>query len=192
LTNQEKLDLFSIELNYIKTPKIREWVEIALTIVPDYFFSIPASSTGKYHPQYALGEGGLVRHTQAAVGIAQELFRVEMFGFNEIEQDCITAALILHDTYKSGINHERFTVTEHPIVAVEQFNKHTELTNLLTPEQYKIIFDCIAHHMGQWTTDYRSKREVLEKPKTKIAKIAHLCDYIASRKCLEFVRGNAG
>jgi hypothetical protein len=186
MTNQEKMDIFATELNYIKDSKIREWVETALTIVPDYFFSVPASSTGKYHPQYALGEGGLARHTQAAVGIAQELFRVEMFSLDEMEQDCITAALILHDTYKSGTDHCRFTVTEHPLVAVEQFSKHQQLTNVLTPRQYEMIFDCIAHHMGQWITDYKSKREVLEKPKTKIAKIAHLCDYIASRKCLEF------
>ena len=41
--------------------------------LPDYFFEVAAASTGKYHPKYAQGEGGLVRHTKAAVKIAYEL-----------------------------------------------------------------------------------------------------------------------
>lgn len=161
-------------------------MKTALTIVPDYFFTVPASSSGTHHPQYALEEGGLARHTKAAVGIAQEWFRLEMFGFDGEEQDCITAALILHDTYKFGLNYEQRTVTERPLVAVGQFSQHAKLTNRLTQKQYAMIFDCIGHHMRQWVADFKTRRRVLHTPRTKMAKFTHLCDYIASRKCFEY------
>ena len=37
--------------------------------------------------------------------------------------------------------------------------------------------------MGYWTTDYDGN-EVLEKPKTKYQNFVHMCDYLASRKCI--------
>ena len=44
-----------------------------IELLPNYFFEVPASSTGKYHPEFALGDGGLIRHTKVAVRIAYEL-----------------------------------------------------------------------------------------------------------------------
>ena len=38
-------------------------------------------------------------------------------------------------------------------------------------------------HMGSWTKDYNGE-EVLEAPKTKYQNFVHMCDYLASRKCL--------
>ena len=40
--------------------------------------------------------------------------------------------------------------------------------------------------MGPWTTDYQGK-EVLEKPKTKYQNFVHMCDYLASRKCINIL-----
>ena len=37
--------------------------------------------------------------------------------------------------------------------------------------------------MGPWTKDYNGV-EVLEKPKTKYQNFVHMCDFLASRKCL--------
>ena len=48
------------------------------------------------------------------------------------------------------------------------------------------IANCIHSHMGKWNTDYRTKREILPKPKTVVEKFVHTCDYLASRKYLEF------
>lgn len=62
----EKQETFKKELSLIKNENIRNFVKEFLNTVPDYFFTVAASSTGKYHPNYALGEGGLVRHTKAA------------------------------------------------------------------------------------------------------------------------------
>ena len=45
-----KSDIFNKELGYIKNEKYRENAKIYLNLLPDYFYEVPASSTGKYHP----------------------------------------------------------------------------------------------------------------------------------------------
>lgn len=39
--------------------------------------------------------------------------------------------------------------------------------------------------MGEFNKDYRSKKEVLPKPKNKMQNIVHLADYLSSRKYFE-------
>ena len=61
-----KVEVFENELVYIENEDIRDSLRTMIEKIPDYFFTIPAASTGKYHPQYAQGDGGLVRHTKVA------------------------------------------------------------------------------------------------------------------------------
>ena len=53
-----KSDVFNTEINYIKDKRLRDNLVIILNMLPDYFYEVPASSTGKYHPSFSLGEGG--------------------------------------------------------------------------------------------------------------------------------------
>ena len=141
----ERLD-GSMEQQFSHNAKIiAKFATYCVNNLPDYFFTVPASSSGKYHPSYALGDGGLVRHTKAAVSIAHELFNLEMFPFTNEEQDLIIVSLILHDGLKQGDGNGKRT----------------------------------------WNTSKYSKVE-LPKPKNKFQKYVHLCDYLASRKYLEF------
>ena len=55
----DKTRVFAKELLLIEDKYIRETTEKIITELPDYFFRTAASSTGKYHPKYALGDGGL-------------------------------------------------------------------------------------------------------------------------------------
>ena len=66
-------EIFNKELTYIKDKRIRNSLITILDRLPEYFYEIPTSSTGKYHPAFSNGEKGLVRHTKAAVRIAKEL-----------------------------------------------------------------------------------------------------------------------
>lgn len=85
--------MFKIELGNIKSEKLHDFIEYVVNLLPDYFFEVAASSTGKYHPKYSLGEGGLVRHTKAAVKIAKDLMNLEQYRFSEDEKDVIIASL---------------------------------------------------------------------------------------------------
>lgn len=175
---------FSKELEYIKSEKIKNACQKMIELLPDYFFEVPASSTGKYHPEYALGEGGLLRHTKAAVRIAYELLNDPCIGdkYTQDEKDLMIMALILHDGLKSGLNHEKYTRFDHPILISDYIMDNEEELGLEV-EEIEFLCDAVKTHMGSWTTDYNGV-EVLEKPKTKYQNFVHMCDYLASRKCL--------
>lgn len=179
-----KAAVFSKEMNWIKSEKIREFVADELERLPDYFFEVAASSTGKYHPSYALGEGGLVRHTKAAVAIAKDLLGLEMYGrYSAEDKDIILAALILHDGMKHGTAGGKYTVATHPIEMADFIQ--TDCAKRLGEEICDKLYSSIAAHMGQWNTDYKTNKEILPKPQTAMQKFVHQCDYLASRKYLE-------
>lgn len=176
----DKQGFYNTELNFIKNEEIRNWTIKALNSLPDYVFYIAASSTGKYHPSYALGDGGLVRHTKAAVRIAADLFK--LYNFTDEEKDIIISALLLHDGTKKGMNESDYTVHEHPVIVCNHLREQEFFNDI---PQAEIICEGIISHMGQWTTNKYSK-VVLPKPETEVQKFIHLCDYLASRKYLEF------
>lgn len=177
----KKTNVFADELALIQNPVIKAFTEKCLENTPDYFFKVAASSTGKYHPEYALGEGGLIRHTKALIYFAKELLVLEQYRnkFSSDEKDIIISAGILHDSFKHGKEYSKYTITEHPLVAA-QFVKDMATTDEM-PFAEKIA-EAIAAHMGEWNTDYKSREEVLPKPVTEIQQFVHMCDYLASRK----------
>ncbi len=181
----DKLKLFEREINYIKKETYKENLKILINLLPDYFFEVAASSTGKYHPKYALGEKGLLRHTKAAAKIAYELTKNNTIGstFTNDEKDLMIIALILHDGLKLGINKEQYTRFDHPILMANYIRDNIDKTTFETSE-IEFIASCIETHMGEWTTDYNGN-EVLEKPKNKYQKFVHMADFLASRKFLE-------
>lgn len=200
-----RFSTFSRELDLIHTSSIRSLTEYCLATVPDYFFTAPASSSGKYHPTYALGEGGLVRHTKAAVAIFRELVKADVpmwyqyidrdslgipLDAQEINDICVPA-LILHDTFKLGVPspdgkiHEH-SCHEHPLLAaqhVEQAISKFHFT-LHESEVVSMIPYVIASHMGKWNLSPYSSY-ILPAPTSWIARLVHLCDYLASRKYIE-------
>jgi len=184
MTNEEKITCFTKELILIRDEKIRKFTIEAIKSIPDYFFTIPASTTGKYHPSYALGEGGLLRHTRAMAMVACELFRMERWGFSEHDKDLILSSILLHDGWKLGDALTSFTVDIHPAFAVNAISENENLSKILSNEDKEFIKSCVHSHMGQWNKD-KSGKVILPKPATPAQEFVHLVDYICSRKCLE-------
>jgi hypothetical protein len=183
---KEEVKIFSYELSQIKDSKIREFTVKALENAPEYFWHVPSSSTGKYHPTYALGEGGLVRHTKATVRFALEMFNFHsMQNYDDLYKDIIISALLLHDTYKHGKNDSKYTVTEHPLIASKAIRENEELCAIISKNILETILHGIETHMTEWNTDYKTGKEVLPLPRYGYQKFIGLCDYLASRKCIE-------
>ena len=180
----DKVSKLKTEIEYIKNSRIRKACEEMVKLLPDYFFEVPAASTGKYHPAYAAGEGGLLRHTKAAVRIAIEILSDPSTGdkYTSDEKDMMIMALILHDGLKSGVPKEKYTRFDHPLLMADYIMDNEEVLGLEV-EEIEFICDAIKTHMGPWTTDYNGV-EVLERPKTKYQNFVHLCDFLASRKCI--------
>jgi hypothetical protein len=181
---------FEEELQMIQNEEVRNCVIEVLKNVKEEFYHAPASSSGKYHPEYALGDGGLYRHTKAAVKIANDILSLEWFNkeFTDDDKDVIIAAIILHDTCKSGKDWDnKYTMHTHPIQAgdlVEDTLRDTEHRGI-----GEEIARLIRSHMGQWNEPGRwnkyNDRTVLPKPEELDEFVVHLCDYLASRKYLE-------
>lgn len=186
--------MFTQQLELISDENIKEAVSRTLKKAPSYFWEMPASTSGKYHPAYTLGEGGLVRHTKAAVKIACCLLDLEMYSSLRIQsKDEIIAALILHDCAKKGLDGGEWTILEHPLCSAKLFEgacqefisdnykqmTQAELTNFIC--RTKNIARMIRSHMGQWNTD-KLGTKILPKPITKEEKFVHQCDYLASKK----------
>ena len=180
----EKIKELQTEINYIKNKKYQDNLKILIELLPDYFFKVPASSTGKYHPKFTLGDGGLLRHTKAVSKIAYELYNNESITgcFNQNEKDLMMFGIILHDGLKHGINYNEYVVFDHPLVMCE-YIKDNKNKLTLTDNEIEFLINVISSHMGPWTVDYKGN-EVLPKPVNKYQKFVHMCDYIASRKFL--------
>ena len=180
-----KTELFKTEINYIKDENNKKDLEYLIENLPDYFFEIPASSTGKYHPEYALGEGGLLRHTKVVARFAYELLSNPSIGnkYTKKEKDLMIIACILHDGFKSGKVKEKYTRFDHPLICAEYVRDSIDKLSM-SKDDVELIASCIETHMGPWTTDYDGT-EVLSPPQTIYQNLVQMCDYLASKKFIK-------
>jgi len=178
----EPISVFGWELDKIVNEQWRSMCALALYRAPNYFWTAPASTSGKYHPRTSLGMGGLINHTKAAFLVAENLFTNETCApFTDEQKDIIRIAIILHDCCKQGFDGLGHTAPNHPMLV-------RSLLKVFEPEDLEVVWDdicgCIDSHMGQWNTN-KEKVEILPKPQTEMQKFVHLCDFIASRKDIE-------
>lgn len=179
-----KEEMFLDELGYISDDSLADALLNIINMLPDYWFHEAASSSGKYHPEYSLGEGGLLRHSKAAMRIGFDLLNDPSIGdkYSSHEKDLMLMAILVHDGLKRGLPAERHTRFDHPILMANFIVDNAKEIGL-NKDDAKFMADTIKTHMGPWITDYDGN-EVLEKPKTKYQNFVHLCDYLASRKFL--------
>ena len=172
-TSKTLNELLSYEVAQIDDYNIREFVKMTLDTVDPIHRIKPASSTGKYHPKYAAGEGGLIRHIKVTVRNVIELIRATPAVENE--KDELIAAAILHDMWKypEGRDHE-FTAFDHPALGGQWCNDHG----------FDTIGRLIAAHQGIWTTSRQMPGFENEQPRKFDEWILHYSDLMASRAYL--------
>lgn len=172
----DRIRIFEKELGFIEDPTHREFISNIIEQLPDYFFTVPASSTGKYHPQVSLGEGGLVRHTKFATRIATDLLQLEFCKSvtSPFVRDVVIGSLLIHDGLKHGSNENKYTLAEHPVLIAELVRQQQVESGEL--EEYKqAVALCVSSHMGEWNTDFRTQKEILPKPENNIQ---FFCTYL--------------
>ncbi|NQT66176.1 MAG: HD domain-containing protein [Actinobacteria bacterium] len=172
-TKTKEKEELNERISLIENGIIKTFVIECLNITPKYFWRIPASSSGMYHPVISLGIGGLVRHTIKAVDYGVSL--CEKNSILGLTRDKIIASLILHDTCKAGVkdveNH-----SDYPVHAYLPRKYYKKIAEKFLPKISNEIFDLIDSHMGEWS-EYPEKI-----PETREQKIVHFADYLASRK----------
>ena len=167
MNEERKLNLDE-ELAQIQNPSIRLFVTKALEHVPEYFWHVPASASGRFHPLDTLGDGGLVLHTKRVVYLATEVAKV--FKIEGEKLDVLRAAAILHDSFKNGLVDEDHTEEDHPLIVRHQ------LKDLASETPYfEEIMNAIECHQGLWGP------QPLRMPKNPLEWSLHIADFIASR-----------
>lgn len=171
---------FERELNLIVNEDLRMAVKSYMEeATPDYFWTDGASSSGKYHPKFSQGDGGLVRHTKAVVMFAEELLRMSSYAYMREEyKDYVIAACILHDTAKYGISeYDKAEYKNHASNAAKAFAEYAEQVMDYKPSEF--LLNAIIAHMGQWSTEKEYR------PFTNIDRCVHMADYMASRSFID-------
>lgn len=171
---------FEKEIELIESEDLRMFVKTYLEdYTPKYFWEIGASSSGKFHPNFSQGKGGLVRHTKAVVMFAEELLRMSSYAYMRAEyKDYVIVACILHDTCKYG-SHEfdKKEYANHAQNAAD--NVRIAWFDYFGSEVPFLLYNAIVSHMGQWS------KNVEDRPFTNVDRCVHLADYMASRSFID-------
>lgn len=174
---------FTKELALITDNEILSLTEKLIKHFPAPFWSKPASSTGKYHPNSSAGEGGLVIHTKQVFWIAKTIIDTCLF---DINPDIVLSACLLHDGWKYNES-SCWTLKNHATIAVNEIDKIVRKDDFFAygrPDWYLLLLDCILSHNGRFTKDWNYKNKLTDEQK-----IVHLADIISSRKFLLFNLG---
>lgn len=183
ISREDKIKMFINEIGDIKDVNLKEFATELIANADDYFFVVPASSSGKYHPPFDLGDGGLVRHTRVVAYMAKSL--AESYCFSDYDTDCLIVAALAHDIKKQGRGDTGHTVWEHPELAreyiIETYNKQP--FSISEDVVYKIA-NAVYSHMGKWGNEPRfcKGNTPLPMPVTEFEKALQAADYVASRK----------
>lgn len=176
------LRIFADELELIPNPELQGFAKYALNSVPDYFWEEAASSTGKYHPPFAHGKGGLVRHTKAAIAIADALFPIfcEKTGIDGYYINHVVIAVMFHDVLKFGLGRSQHTRKEHALDSAEWILNTGAEYSIVDPgfnDEVYLIGALIRTHMGVYGETPYEEHELIGH----LQRFVSLCDYISSQ-----------
>lgn len=185
--NEARINLVQPVLNTFENKDIKEFAIVLLENMPDYIWRVGASSTGKYHPEYSLGDMGLMRHQVAVVRFLNFFLELEQYSskLTSRERDLIRLSGLIHDGRKSGSQDDyeksKYTKFDHPLQMAEVVRGFDG--QYLNHEEIELVANAIAKHMGAWNTDKQSS-VILPKPNDKFSRMLHVADYLASRKSI--------
>ena len=184
----------------ITSPGIKRFTRNFLARVPEQFWEVPSSSSGKYHPPEDQGPGGLVRHV--IKGLEVVVSEARLAQLTPREQNQALSAFTLHDTFKNGVPWGENTDYTHGIIAAEQILASPCRINL---QDREAIAGAVRYHMSRWSylvdpwkKESFTRRELqgsldelaraLYSP-SRIERVVQIADYWASRPNISFMPG---
>jgi hypothetical protein len=142
--------------DHIADPPLRAYTRRMLDNAAPEFWTAPASTSGKYHPEFDDGCGGLARHVALVTLMAVDgLRRYWKDGAERLVVDAVICASLLHDITKNG--HPKWgphTVRDHPAIA-EALMRGRPIDGGDWPESTSLAHGWAAYavgqHYGVWT-----------------------------------------
>ncbi len=172
-------------LDYRITIELRVFTETFLQEVPQDFWTAPASSSGKHHPSFTLGTGGLLRHTMLVMYLANEFST--LFQLNDNDRQLAVVAACLHDTYKGGYTQPwGHTVKDHANLAAVALYEAGLETGL--EEDVLQIARAVECHMALWSNEVPIRIRDMDP----ISQVVAIADYTAARKMIDELEDTFG
>lgn len=181
-----KKSVFKEILDKFETEEVRLYCEDMIENIPDYIFTMPSSTSGKFHNATQCLPHGQIYHIIMFGAIMNYRLALkcnkEKFG-NPIHRDAMRCVPIFHDAVKCGWNGSTFTVHDHPMLA-GQWIRETKVEHDIDDEIKEMIARMCERHSGEWTSSKRSK-VVLPEPETEMEILVHECDILSSRSDID-------
>ena len=181
-----KKAVFQELLDKFETEEVRLYCEDMIENIPDYIFTMPSSTSGKFHNAtqclphgqiYHIIMFGAIMNYRLALKCNKEKFD------NPIHRDAMRCVPIFHDAVKCGWNGSVFTVHDHPMLA-GQWVRETKVEHDISGDIKEMIARMCERHSGEWTSSKRS-RVVLPEPETEMEILVHECDILSSRSDID-------
>lgn len=159
------------EVDLIQDDEVREATISAIGRgVPDYFWDVPATGSGKYHNPFSRRRHGLWIHVKQVFTVYERMVRsfVEQGRITEREADLGRAAVLLHDMLKYGHEYEDGdgTVPNHDKLAGHWLEHNSELP-------FSAV-RAVKTHNGPWYDG--------PEPESPLEQLVHMADMCASTK----------
>ena len=181
----DKIKVFKTLLDKFETDEMRKYCEDMIEQIPNYIFTIPSSTSLKYHNKTQCQPHGQIFHILMFAEVMNYVLGLEYVKekTNERQRDCLRCTPIFHDAIKCGLNGSQYTVHEHPMLAGE-WVRNTSVEHDVDADTKAYIARLCESHSGEWTSTNRSNT-VLPKPENDEQFFVHTCDYLASRSNLD-------
>ena len=171
--------LFEDVIRQINNDDIKKFTIACLQKAPVELEKIPASTTGKYHPEECNAEGGLVIHIRRACFFANMFMNAYGIKNGDLRGDVILCAVLLHDIGKREKYAHYLEYENHPITATKMI---AEFKNMIPEGVFRTINSCVLHHMCIFGP--KSTKKAAQEH-TFLELIVYNSDYLASQKQLE-------
>ena len=177
-----KKAVFKELLDKFETDEMRLYCEDMIKNIPDYIFTMPSSTSGKFHNATQCKPHGQIYHIIMFGSIMNYRLALkcnkEKFN-NPIHRDAMRCVPIFHDAVKCGWNDSQYTVHEHPMLA-GTWVRETKVEHDIDDETKEMIARMCERHSGEWTSSKRSN-VILPEPETEAEIFCHECDILSSR-----------
>lgn len=181
-----KTDVFKSVLDRFETESLKAYCMDMINLMPDYHFSMPSSTSLKYHNATQCQPGGQSYHVIMVATIMNYILNLECMKTkypDPIQRDSLRVAAILHDAQKTeGGKHTTHT---HPLAA-RRWIEETNVDHDIDARLKKYIGRLIASHSGEWSTSNKSD-VILPRPERDDQMLVHICDILGSRSNLDMI-----
>lgn len=213
-TNEEKIQIFENYLQRIKTESIRNFTEFAIMRLPEYFWTLPASTTKLNH---GAGES-LIDHVMGCLYISRQVCDAQFRDhWTQRQKDQLISALILHDGWRCGVEGDEYRITqemidekgidqnllgglkttrEHPeigyrqlLLVVQEFNQNSEETGGIGSRDVSMILKAVRYHYGPWM-EVKHKPFSLSWPYDSVVMQVHNIDFHQCHNMIYITRGD--